>query len=145
MRKTTRLLMLAGLPIAFFSSSVMAESLGECLTYEKVTVQLTGKIVIRTFPGRPNYESIQQGDEPEKPWFLRLPKPICMKADSDDEFNVAEAKVSEIHLVLRQEQYRKLRTIMRKGPVTLSGTLFHSFNAHHHAPVLMRVTGIKGR
>ena len=134
----------AALLIAFFCSSVMAESLGDCLTYEKVTVQLTGRIVIRTFPGPPNYESIKEGDKPERPWFLRLSNPICMKADKDNEFNLAEAKVSDIHLVLHPEQFRKLRTIMKKGPVTLSGTLFHSFNAHHHAPVLMRVTGIKG-
>ena len=145
MRKKVRLLTLAALLTAFFCSSVMAESPGDCLTYEKVAVQLTGRIVIKTFPGRPNYESIAQGDEPEKPWLLRLSKPICMKADKDDEFNVAEARVSEIHLVLHQEQYRKLRTIMKKGLVTLSGTLFHSFNAHHHARVLMRVTAIKDR
>jgi hypothetical protein len=136
---------LAALLIAFSCSSVMAGSPGDCLTYEKVTVQLTGRIAIKTFPGSPNYESIEQGDEPEKPWILRLSKPICMKADKDDEFNVAEARVSSIHLVLRPEQYRKLRTIMSKGPVTVRGTLFHSFTAHHHARVLMGVTGIKGR
>ena len=136
---------LAAILIAFFCSAVRAGSPGDCLTYEKATVQLTGRIVIKTFPGPPNYESIEQGDEPEKPWILRLSKPICMKADSDDEFNVAEARVSDIHLVLYPEQYRKLRTIMRKGPVTVRGTLFHSFNAHHHARVLMRVTGIKER
>jgi hypothetical protein len=134
----------AALLIPFFLSSVMAESPGDCLNYEKVTVQLTGRIVIRTFPGPPNYESIKEGDKPERPWFLRLSKPICMNADSDGDFNMAEARVSDIHLVLHPEHFRKLRTIMKKGPVTLSGTLFHSFNAQHHAPVLMRVTGIKG-
>ena len=93
---------LAALLIAFFCSSVMAESPGDCLTYEKVTVQLTGKILIKTVPGPPNYESIKEGDKPEHPWFLHLAKPICTNADRDDEFNVAEARVSDIHLVLQQ-------------------------------------------
>ena len=141
MRKNVRLLTL----IVCFCSSAMAGSPDDCLTYENVTVELTGRIIIKTVPGPPNYESIEQGDKPEKPWILRLSKPICMNADKDDEFNVAEASVSDIHLVLHPEQYRKLRTIMRTGPVTLRGTLFHSFNAHHHAKVLMSVTGIKER
>jgi hypothetical protein len=34
---------------------------------------------------------------------------------------------------------------MRKGSVTLTGTLFHAFNAHHHAAVLMSVRRYSGR
>ena len=140
-----RLMILPALLIALFCSTFSAGLTRDCLSYEKVTVQLTGRIVIKTVPGRPNYQSIEEGDEPERPWFLRLAKPICMNADNDDEFNVAEARVTDIHLVLQQEQFRKLRQVMGKGPVTLTGTLFHSFNAHHHASVLMRVKTIKGR
>ena len=137
-------LILPALLIALFCTAVSAGMPGDCLSYEKVSVQLTGRIVIKTFPGPPNYESIEEGDKPERTWILHLSKPICMKADEDFEFNVAESRVSDIHLSLDADQFRQLRTIMGKGAVTLTGTLFHRFNAHHHTAVLMRVISIKG-
>lgn len=37
------------------------------------TVSLVGKVWRETFPGRPNYQSIEDGDEPETVWALTLP------------------------------------------------------------------------
>lgn len=41
-------------------------SYAQCLEYEPSSVSLVGTIVRRTYPGRPNYESIKKGDEPER-------------------------------------------------------------------------------
>ena len=143
MTRTAKSLILPALLIEILCAAASAGSLGNCVSYERAVVRLTGRIIIKVFPGPPNYASVEEGDKPEPAWILHLTKPICIKADKDDEFNVAEDKVSDIHLVLDGNQFRQLRPLMRKGAVTLTGTLFHAFNAHHHANVLMRVRGIK--
>ena len=129
--------------IAFGCPSVLAASAGDCLPYEPASVTLTGKTFRKVFPGRPNYESIKDGDEPEPAWLLRLAKPICVRADKKDEFNEAENNVSLIHLVLRGKQFSQLRRLRKKGTVTFTGTLFHSITGHHHADVLMWVLSMK--
>ena len=131
--------------LAISCPSVVAFSQGDCLSYEPSSVTLTGKIFRKVFPGRPNYESLKAGDEPERPWLLHLTKPICINAEKQHDFNVAENKVSVLHLVLRGKQFSKLRRLRKKGAVTLTDSLFHSFSPHHHADVLMWVTRIQGQ
>jgi hypothetical protein len=101
---------------------------------------LTGKTFLKVFPGRPNYESLKEGDEPEPAWLLHLRKPICIKADKKDGENIAIDDVSVIHLVLRGKQFSQLRRLRKKGAVRFTGELFHAITGHHHADVLMRVT-----
>ena len=145
MTRQLRLATIAALLIAFACSGVSAAHSDDCFSYEPVIVHLTGKLVAKVFPGRPNYESLKAGDEPEKAWLLHLDRPICMKVNEHDDLNVAEDKVSYIHLVLQPNQFRELRRLMRKGRVKLGGSLFHSFTGHHHARVLMMVNSIKGK
>ena len=128
--------------LAISCPSVVAFPQSDCLSYEPSSVTLTGKIFRKVFPGRPNYESLKAGDEPERPWLLHLTKPICINAEKQHDFNVAVDKVSVLHLVLRGKQFSQLTRLRRKGAVTLTGSLFHSFSPHHHAEVLMRVTRI---
>jgi hypothetical protein len=125
--------------------SVKAAQGGDCLSYEPAPVTLTGKVTRKVFPGPPNYESVKAGDEPEVAWLLQLSKPVCVKADGKDEFNVAVERVAVIHLVLQGKQFSQLRRLERKGAVTLGGTLFHSFTGHHHAEVLMSVKSMKSK
>jgi len=44
----------------------------ECLNYEPSVVKVRGKLVIRTLPGPPEYESMEKGDKPETYCFLLL-------------------------------------------------------------------------
>ena len=37
-------------------------------------ITLQGKLIRHTFPGVPNYESIEDGDYPETRWVLEIPK-----------------------------------------------------------------------
>jgi len=37
-------------------------------------ITLRGKLIRHTFPGVPNYESIEDGDYPETRWVLEIPK-----------------------------------------------------------------------
>jgi hypothetical protein len=109
MTKNRRLLILPALLIAFRCSSVSAASPGDCLPYEPNSVQLTGRIVRKVFPGPPNYESVKEGDKPEGAYILHLAKPICVRSEKEDEDNAAEDGVSDLHLVLRGNQFRQLR------------------------------------
>jgi hypothetical protein len=143
MTRTLRLSILLALPIAFCCTAVNAAPPGDCLSYEPARVKLTGRVISKVFPGPPNYESVKGGDKPEPAWLLHLAKPICVKADNQDEFNVAVDNVSVIHLVLRGNQFSRLRRLRKKGAVTLTGQLFHSFTGHHHADVLMQVSRIE--
>ena len=121
-------------------------SQGDCLSYEPVEVKLTGRVSTKIFPGPPEYTSIKGGDEPEQAWILHLAKPICTKADQNSEVNEAEDHVSDVQLVLRDKNhFSEVRRLNKKGAVTLTGTLFHSVTAHHHAKVLMRVIDIRGQ
>ena len=136
-----RFVILLATMMAFGCVSAKAASGGDCLLYEPASVTLRGKVFVKVFPGRPNYESIKKGDEPEGAWLLRLAKPICVKGDDNNE---AEAQVSLIQVVLHQDkQFSQLRRLRRKGAVTFTGTLFHEITAHHHAKVLIWVTGMK--
>ena len=130
---------------AFSFAAIVVAPQPDCLPYEPAEVTLTGSVSIKTFPGPPNYTSIKEGDKPEQAWILRLAKPICVKADKQDEVNLAVDHVSLIQLVLRDKQFSQVRTLNKRGPVTLTGTLFHSITAHHHAKVLMWVTDIRGQ
>lgn len=140
-----RMLILPALLIMLLYDAASAQSPDDCLSYETRGVQLTGRIFKKIFPGPPNYESIKEGDRPEEAWIIHLAKPICVKANEQDEDDVAENDVSELQLVLRGNQFAQIRRLMKRGAVTVTGYLFHSFTGHHHRAVLMWVTGIKGR
>jgi len=107
------------------------------LEYGPVAVTLSGKLERRTFPGRPNYESLATGDEPETGLYLALPKSICTnsRVASADAYPRQDVKL--IHLVLDRKDYSELALLVGKS-VTLRGTLFARHTAHHHAPLLLQ-------
>jgi hypothetical protein len=139
MTTNLRVLFLLASMIAFGCATASAASQRDCLSYEPASVTLTGKVFLKVFPGRPNYETIKEGDEPEPAWLPRLAKSTCVKPDAKDEFNEAENNVSLIQLALRGKQFSRLRMLRRKGAVRFTGTLFHAQTGHHHADVLMWV------
>jgi len=112
----------------------------QCLEYEPKVVSLSGVIVRETHPGRPNYESIANGDEPETIWVLKLKKAICVLAS--DDINVEVDKEKEIQLVLEAEQYKRYRRLLGQR-VTVSGKLFHSHTGHHHKTLLLKTGEIR--
>jgi hypothetical protein len=110
----------------------------DCLKYEPDTVKVVGVIERDTFPGRPNYESIKDGDESEIYWILKLSKSVCVIGKPNDDLNESENNITEMQLVLTEEQYDVYRKLIGKK-VVVSGTLFHSISAHHKTTVLISV------
>jgi hypothetical protein len=113
---------------------------GECLQYEPHEVSMTGKLVRRTDPGSPNYESVENGDQPETYFYLELSAPVCTLAASTDpnDPDVALHDVHLVQLVLDDAAYKRLRPKLGRR-VTLRGTLFAAITGHHHAPLLLQV------
>lgn len=125
----------AGL-LMVFTSTVHAS---HCLKYEPVVVSLHGKLERLVFPGRPNYESIAGGDEPEAYFYLRLPASICVgSADSNNYADEAKSDIRLVQLLLDEDGYKRLRPLLGHS-VTVKGTLEGAMSGHHHAPVLLRV------
>ena len=110
-----------------------------CKAYEDSST-VTGKLSRRTFPGRPNYESISSGDERETGFYLTLQQPICARAslpDSRDASVEPRDSVRVIQLVLDSIGYARLRPHLASN-VTVRGTMFSSFTGHHHAELLLQ-------
>jgi hypothetical protein len=117
---------------------------GQCLAYEPATVSLRGRIIRRTFPGPPNYESVKRGDQPETYWILHLDAPVCVTASAD---NDAESGVKDIQLILPPAGYARFRKFVGQSiRVDVRGKLLHAISGHHHTPVLLEAADIlKGR
>jgi len=123
--------------LLFFSLFCPAAHAADCLKYEPDTVALSGTLHRATFPGRPNFESIADGDEAETGFYLTLKPAICTQGDGGPE-REPHNDVREIQLVLTPAQYATLRPQLGQQ-VQLRGQLFSSFTGHHHADVLLRV------
>lgn len=118
----------------------------DCFNYEPDLTTLTGKIIRKTFPGRPNYESIQDGDEPETYWLLVSDKPFCVNGKNGDASYSLETKIKQIQLVFTaaSDEYKKYKNLVGKN-VIIHGQIFPMQTGHHHTNVLITVKDITMR
>ena len=107
-----------------------------CLAYEPAVVELSGTLRRQTFPGPPNYEDVGRGDQPETGYYLHLEHPVC--AEGTGELLEPRRDVRVVQLVLDAAGYAAYRKRLDTR-VTLRGTLFSAYDAHHHAPLLLEV------
>jgi len=124
-------------------AAVHAQNPPRCLSYEPTRVQLTGRIIRKTFPGPPNYKSIEHGDAAERTWLLVLPQPICIDADkTEPDFNLSQKDIRQIQLVfLDTNAYQIYAKLVGKN-VVANGTLFGAHTGHQHTPVLLTVKSL---
>jgi hypothetical protein len=98
-------------------------------------VQVKGRLLVQTFPGRPNFESVAKGDEAERTYVVKLPKPICL--DDDDQFADPAKRFDTVHVsTTMTDLWPKLRAALGRS-VVVSGEGLASFNGHHHAPLVV--------
>jgi hypothetical protein len=118
----------------------------QVLTYGPSIVELTGTLDLQTFPGPPNYESIRNGDEIERHFYLKLDKDIDVLpqgANSEIENPEKERNVRVIQLSISEEDdklWDRFRKLGKGAHVKIQGTLFHRFTGHHHSRILMVVS-----
>jgi len=111
-----------------------------CLPYAPEVSRLRGTMVQQTFPGPPNYESVEEGDAAETVWLLTLDAPICTV--QGDQEQPAENNVSKIQLLLGGEMYEEYRSLLGRSVLVLGG-LDHSITGHHHTNVMLQVKDIE--
>ena len=122
------------------SAIVAANAPGQCLPLDDHTVILTGRVILRTYPGPPNYEDIRRGDRPETQLILILPRPICAEGRGISGMPLHIDDVSEITLV-PSEEVPRIRPV---GSVfTVSGTLFEAHTGHHRTKLLLTLRAAK--
>lgn len=115
---------------------------GPCLSYAPAPVILSGALTSKTFPGRPNFESIEKGDEPETYWILTLGQPICT-IQSEDGLNASLYDVSVLQLLVTNAgMYQTYRSLPGTN-VKVAGRLFSATTAHHHTPVMLQVISME--
>jgi len=115
---------------------------GQCLSYAPAAVTLVGALTSKTFPGRPNYESVEKGDEPETYWILSIAQPICTNQSQDGSHEAAH-DVSALQLLFtKSEMYQTYRSLLDTN-VKVTGSLFSAETAHHHTPVMLQVASME--
>ena len=102
-------------------------------------IQVSGKIIEKTYAGPPNYQSIRGGDSTETVETLQLYKPICVYSKQGDQINEAAKNIKAIQLVEKFLESSRL-----KGRhAQIKGKLFSAQSAHHRTTVLLQVFDIR--
>jgi hypothetical protein len=113
---------------------------GGCLSYSPALVTLTGTITPKTFPGKPNFESVEKGDEPETVWILTLSSPACVNEQKVEDHTLeGHADVRDLQLLIDdQQKYDTYRPLLGRT-VSVTGTLDEAVSLHNHTPVMLSV------
>ncbi len=111
--------------------------------FESENIELDGTLERQTFPGKPNYESIKNGDEIERGWYLRLNTPIdVIPAKSSNSQNNLEfeknVRIMQL-VVMKDNEQEILKNLPNGSRITVRGAPFHRLTGHHHSRVLFEV------
>jgi hypothetical protein len=135
---------LSGLERLHSSSVTSEKSEDECLV-DGDTVTLSGTPSLEVFPGRPEYKSIEEGDEERWYWILNTKKYTCgmrLSYESGElyqvngdysRFQLANFNFSE--KMLNDAQSNKI--LNGKGVITITGQIMFGHNANHVTPLVL--------
>lgn len=123
------------------SNSAIADQYSGCIK-DGDNVSFSGKVWRETFAGPPNYESIENGDEPETYWILTLDSPRCIIGISEDNKLYQIGNIARFQLVLTSDQYKKHKGVLEHR-AQINGQIFEGITGHHHTKALIDVKKIK--
>jgi len=113
-----------------------------CYHYRPASVSLTGRLIQRTLPGPPNYQSIARGDRPQVVDLLILDTPICTIADYKDSPNTDAFQGQDTLQVRRAEStWREVRRLSGQR-VVVKGTLAEWALGPDRTPVVIDPTEV---
>lgn len=140
--------LLAGILMMILSIGCAPTVHHRTVRYEPGSVSLTGTLWRCVFPGRPNFEDIKQGDEPEACVLIRLAAPITVQGNSgndEGDYNtISEENVTDMQLCIVGDQAWETAKTCMSNNVVVTGTLYHGHTGHHHTEVLMTVQSMMG-
>jgi hypothetical protein len=108
------------------------------LHYEPATVRLSGRLVIETRYGPPNYGEEPETDEKLRVPFLSLESPISVCADPASDVNNENVVDAEIIQLTSSHDLAELA----ERRVLVSGRLSRPVTGYHFAEVVMKVDSI---
>jgi hypothetical protein len=97
---------------------------------EEKPVRVVGIVSLEVFSGRPNYESVKDGDEAEQAWILTV-----ANAEKKERFQLVVIDGAE-------QKFATLRQCVGKQ-VVVEGSVWEAYTGHHHTPLLISVRTIK--
>lgn len=108
-----------------------------CVTDGK-PITLTGKIIEKTYPGPPNFESITEGDKALTAWFLVIDKPICALADTELTGEHLENIEPQKTFQLVLKNHEPHNDLLNKT-ASVTATPYTRHTAYHQTPLLLEV------
>src|SRR5260370_34031182 len=111
-----------------------------CYHYRPAPVSLTGRLIQRTLPGPPNYQSFARGDRPQVVDLLILDAPICTIPDYKDSPNTDAFQGQDTIQVRRAAStWREVRRLTGRREV-VTGTLAEWALGPDRTPVVIDPT-----
>lgn len=131
--------------IGLFTTWVSNVAIAKCLriTSEDDLVTIEGRLSLQVFPGRPNYENVAEGDEPEPTWIVTLDKKICI--DDGGEFTDPNVMFDTVHVYTGHKDMEIELRSMNGKLVRVTGRGFGAHTGHHHAPLVEEVESIQAQ
>ena len=127
--------------IVLFAVAITAQD-RQWLLYEPATVELEGRVVIRSKYRPPNYGEDPKTDEKVKVLFLVLTKPINVVGIEGHEYNARSVQgAREIQLIITDGK-PKHKNLVGKN-VVVKGTLFHAHTGHHYTDLVMTARSLE--
>jgi hypothetical protein len=114
-----------------------------CYHYQPAPVSLTGRLVQRTLPGPPNYQSVARGDRPQLVDFLILDAPICTVADYKDSPNTDAFQGQDTIQVRRAAATWSAVRRLTGSRVVVTGTLSEWALGPDRTPVVIDPTDVR--
>ncbi len=115
--------------------NIAANKKGACYS-EGMNVSLEGTLLRVTYPGPPNYESVENGDAPEIYWVLQPDNPIACADDAP-----SWGDYEQMQLVVEARFYQIYQSLVGRR-VSVTGSLMYSETGHHHTPLLIQTKKI---
>jgi hypothetical protein len=107
--------------------------------HEGQLITLRGTVLRETFPGPPNYESLDT-DTAETYWMLAMPVSITVRMSAFDEFPPYDVpEVGVLHMLLKPEQYQAYGGIV-SSTAAVTGRIYPCHTGHHRGDALLEVT-----
>jgi hypothetical protein len=114
-----------------------------CFHYAPAVVVLTGRLMQRTLPGPPHYDSFRRGDRAELVDFLVLDAPLCTIADYKGSPNTdAFTGQDTVQVRKRDSTVRDVRRLTGQR-VTITGTLAEWALGADRTPVVLDPTAVR--
>ena len=130
--------------LAAAGAPIRRERGDSCYHYAPAVAALTGRLIQRTLPGPPNYQSIARGDRPQLVDLLILDAPICTIPDYKKDSPNTDGFQGQDTIQVRRAAatWNDVRRLTGQR-VTVVGTLAEWALGQDHTPVLIDPTSVR--